>query len=36
MVPGDDAAEDAVGEIIASFRISGRWTELGFAGIGIR
>ena len=35
VVPGDDAEEDAVGEIIASFGIGGRRAELGFVGVSL-
>jgi hypothetical protein len=33
MVPGADAEEDAVGEIIASFGIAGWRAKLGFYGV---
>jgi hypothetical protein len=35
VVPSDNAEEDAVGEIIASFGISGRLAELGFSGVAL-
>lgn len=35
MVPSDNAEEGAVGEIIASFGISGRLAELGFSGVAL-